>query len=98
MVSGTAAGSGKEIFAGTCARCHGPEGKGNEAADKFFNLTIPRLVSQTVQSKSDSELKEIISQGRRSMDPVRISQAGVRHLLQPESVDAVIAYVRTLKQ
>ena len=94
---GGGGGTGKDIFSKTCAKCHGPQGKGNAAADKFFALEIPRLVSPGVQSKSDAELKEIITQGRRNMDPVRAGP-GVRHLLQPEGVDAVIAYVRTLKQ
>jgi hypothetical protein len=32
------------------------------------------------------------------MDPVRMGQATVQHLLDPQSVDAVIGYVRTFKQ
>jgi cytochrome c5 len=90
--------SGKAIFERSCARCHGQNGKGNPAADKFFQVTLPRLDSAYVQSKSDDELREIISQGRRNMDPVRVGQAAMQHLLSPESVDAVISYVRTLKQ
>jgi cytochrome c5 len=90
--------SGKAIFERSCARCHGQNGKGNPAADKFFQVTLPRLDSAYVQSKSDDELRDIISHGRRNMDPVRVGQAAVQHLLSPESVDAVITYVRTLKQ
>lgn len=89
--------SGKEIFERTCARCHGPQGRGNPAAEKFFNTSIPRLDSAHIQTKSDQELRDIISHGRRQMDPVRMQAATVQHLLYPESVDAVIAYVRTLK-
>lgn len=90
--------SGKEIFEHTCARCHGPNGQGNPAADKFFKTPVPRLDSAYVQSKSDEELRDIISHGRRNMDPVRLKQATVEHLLDPKSVDAVIKYVRTLKK
>lgn len=90
--------SGKEVYESTCARCHGPMGKGNPMADKFFKTSIPRLDSAYVQGKSDQELKDIISHGRRNMDPVRIGQASVQHLLYPESVDAVVKYVRTFKQ
>ena len=89
--------SGKEIFERTCARCHGAQGTGNPAAAKFFNTSIPRLDSASVQTKSDQELRDIISHGRREMDPVRMKAATVEHLLYPESVDAVIKYVRTLK-
>jgi len=99
VVSGAAPKmSGKEVYESTCARCHGPMGKGNPVADKFFNTSIPRLDSAYVQEKSDGDLEDIISHGRRNMDPVRIGQAQVQHLLYPESVDAVIKYVRTFKQ
>jgi hypothetical protein len=89
---------GKTAFAQTCARCHGPEGKGNPEADKFFKVSIPRLGSEYVQTKSDQEIRDIITQGRRNMDPVRVGDPGLRHLLQLQSVDEVIAYVRTLKR
>jgi mono/diheme cytochrome c family protein len=90
--------SGKAVFDKTCARCHGPNGEGNPAADKFFKTQVPRLDAAYVQSKSDEELREIVSNGKRMMDPVRSGQASVQHLLDAESVDAVIAYVRTLKK
>ena len=99
VVSGAAPKmSGKEIFESTCIRCHGPLGKGNPAADKFFKTAIPRLDSAYVQSKSDQELRDIISHGRRNMDPVRMGQASMQHLLYPELVGAVISYIRTFKQ
>jgi len=99
VVSGAAPKmSGKEVFEHTCIRCHGPQGKGNPAADKFFNTPIPRLDSAYVQGKSDEELRDIISHGRRNMDPVRMGQASMQHLLYPELVGAVISYVRTFKQ
>jgi cytochrome c2 len=90
--------SGKEIFQSTCERCHGPKGGGNAAADKFFKTSVPKLSSAYVQSKSDAELKDIISNGKGMMDPVRMGQSRVQHLLDQQSVDAVIAYLRTLKQ
>ncbi len=99
VVSGAQATmSGKEVFDHTCARCHGLRGNGNPAADKFFQTPIPRLDSAQVQAKSNQELRDIITQGKRNMDPVRMGQGSVQHLLDPGSVDAVIKYVRTLKQ
>jgi len=99
LISGTAPNlSGKQIFERSCARCHGENGGGNPAADKFFKTAVPKLTSTYVQSKSDQDLKEIISQGKGMMDPVRLGQASVQHLLSAESVDAVISYLRTLKQ
>ncbi|MGO8735912.1 MAG: c-type cytochrome [Terriglobia bacterium] len=90
--------SGKAAYNLTCGRCHGPEGKGDQRADKFFNITIPRLSSAEVQSKSDAELREIITKGSRVMPPVEIDESGFRHRLPLQDVDAVIAYVRTLKR
>jgi len=89
---------GKAIYDQTCKQCHGSEGKGDRTADKFFQVKIPRLNSTYVQSKSDEELKEIITQGRRKMAPVRMGQPVQQHHLAPESVSDVIGYVRTFKQ
>lgn len=90
--------SGKKVYDLTCFRCHGDNGKGNPEADKFFGLTIPRLDSAEVQKKSDAELRQQITQGSDVMPPVEIEESGFRHRLQPQDVDAVIAYLRTLKQ
>ncbi len=90
--------SGSAAYDRTCRRCHGPNGKGDERADKFFNITIPRLSSAEVQGKSDAELREIIAKGTSTMPPVEIDESGFRHRLPLQSVDAVIAYLRTLKQ
>jgi mono/diheme cytochrome c family protein len=90
--------SGKAAYSLTCARCHGDNGKGNPEADKFFGLTIPRLNTAEVQSKTDAQLREQITQGDSLMPPVEIDESGFRHRLPPQDVDAVIAYLRTLKQ
>ena len=89
--------SGKAAYDRTCARCHGEEGKGDSAADRYMGVTIPRLNTAQVQSKSDAELKEIISSGTKNMPPVEIEQSGFLHRLPSQDVAAVIAYVRTLK-
>jgi Cytochrome C oxidase, cbb3-type, subunit III len=89
--------SGPKIFQQTCQVCHGPDGKGNPAADEFFHYKLPRLNSAYVQGKSDAELREIISHGKGRMDPVRLQETtGIRHSLPSYAVDPLIAYVRTL--
>jgi cytochrome c553 len=90
--------SGKTAFNLTCAKCHGEGGNGNEAADKFFHTKIPRLTSPEVQNMSDAELKEIIGKGTQIMPPVEVEESGFRHRLPPQDVDAVVAYLRTLKR
>jgi hypothetical protein len=94
----TRAVSGKEAFDLTCAKCHGADGNGNKDASKFFNTTIPSLTSPEVQNKTDDELRRQISLGSSKMPPVEIDESGFRHRLPPQDVDAVIAYVRTLKR
>jgi len=90
--------SGKTAFELTCARCHGEGGKGNAQADRYFGVTIPRLDTPQVQSKSDAELREIITKGTQQMPPVEVDDSGFRHRLPPQDVDAAIAYLRTLKK
>ena len=98
MPASSAENPGKAVFDKTCKQCHGPEGKGNVAADKFYEVKIPRLNSDYVQRKSDDEIREIITQGRRKMRPVRMGQPVAEHKLEPSEVGDVIAYVRTLKK
>lgn len=90
--------SGETAYKLTCAKCHGENGKGEPTADKFFQLKIPRLNSDEVRAKSDAELTELITLGSKVMPPVEIDEAGFRHRLPPQDVQAVIAYVRTFKQ
>jgi len=90
--------SGEEIYNRTCKRCHGAAGKGDSSADAFFKKSIPRLDSAYVQTKSNEELRQIITHGKENMPAVRLDKPGVGHLLPTQSVDEVIAYVRTLKQ
>ncbi len=94
----TGSASGKTAFSLTCAKCHGVDGNGNETADKFFHIKIPRLTSPEVQGKSDAELREIITKGTQTMPPVEVEESGFRHRLPPQDVDAVVAYLRTLKR
>jgi len=94
----TRAVPGKVAFNMTCGRCHGAEGKGNPTADKFFGTEIPRLSAPEIQAKTDAEIKEMILRGGRLMPPVEIDESGFRHRLPSQDVDAVIAYVRTLKR
>jgi len=62
-----------------------------------MGVTIPHLNSAQIKSKSDAELKAIISSGTSDMPPVEIEESGFMHRLPAQDVDAVIAYVRTLK-
>jgi mono/diheme cytochrome c family protein len=90
--------SGKAAYNKTCASCHGENGTGDAAADKFFKVQIPRLASAAVQSKSDEALRKQILEGSANMPPVEVDEGGFRHRLPERDVDAVVGYIRTLKK
>jgi mono/diheme cytochrome c family protein len=66
---------GKAVYDKTCKNCHGDRGTGSPTADQFYKVKIPRLNSAYVQSKSDSEIKEIITGGKGKMPAVRKSDS-----------------------
>lgn len=98
FLSPSTTASGREAFNLTCARCHGPDGQGSASADSFFKITIPRLSSPLVQGMTDDQLRAQINYGNKAMPPVETDEGGFRHRLPPQDVDAVIAYVRSLKK
>jgi mono/diheme cytochrome c family protein len=89
---------GQEVFEKVCSECHGARGSGSVAANNYFKMQIPRLDSAYIQSKSDSELKEVITKGRRLMKPPLTGTPYMRHSVKPELLNDVVAYIRTLKK
>lgn len=81
---------GKSVFVAKCQGCHGANGEGKAAIAKMFNVTMPVLASKTVQSKSDADLKKVITEGEGKMKAV----GG----LDDKQAADVIAFVRTLKE
>jgi mono/diheme cytochrome c family protein len=81
---------GKTVFAAKCQACHGANGEGKDAIAKMFKVEMPHLSSKEVQSKSDADLKTIITNGKGKMKPV----GG----LTDKQADEVILFVRTLKE
>jgi mono/diheme cytochrome c family protein len=81
---------GKTVFEAKCQACHGPKGEGKAAIAKMYGIEMHHLSSQEVQSKSDGEIKGIITNGKGKMKPI----GG----LSEKQVEDVIAYVRTLKE
>ncbi len=81
---------GKTVFESKCQPCHGPAGEGKPAIAKMFKVDMRPLGSKGVQSKSDVELKKIITTGNGKMKAV----AG----LSGKQLDDVVAFLRTLKQ
>ena len=89
MAASAGVPEGKATFASRCQSCHGPNGEGKPAIAKMFNVTIPALGSKEVQSKSDADLKKIITAGQGKMKPISGLSDG--------DASDVVAFLRTLK-
>ncbi|HXY02232.1 MAG TPA: cytochrome c [Terriglobales bacterium] len=79
---------GADLFKSKCAMCHGPDGKGQTAMGKTLNLRD--LGSAEVQSQSDADLTNIITNGKGKMPKYD------GKLTKDQITDAV-KYIRTLK-
>lgn len=75
------------LFKSKCALCHAEDGSGNSPSGKA--LKAKDLRSPEVQTKSDSEMSEVISGGRNKMPS--FSQK-----LTPDQIQHLVAYIRRL--
>lgn len=89
-VAGGDATAGKAIYEKSCKACHGASGVANPKIATMMKVEIGDLGSSEVQKLKDADLKQIITEGKGKMKPVK-TVAGA-------DVDNVIAYVRTLKK
>lgn len=88
---------GKELFAGTCAACHGPEGGGVPGLGKDMTT------SEFIAERNDAELVEFIKQGRDPSHPlnttgVAMPPKGGNPALSEDDLFDIAAYVRTLQE
>ena len=90
---------GKAIYDQSCVHCHGAEGSGSPAMDKFWKMRIPRLNSDYVQKQSDDALQNVILNGKRKMPPAMTGnpEAAHRTKVTEQQVPDLISYIRTLK-
>ena len=82
------ADSGADTFKGKCAMCHGADGKGQTAMGKTLNLRD--LGSADVQSMSDADLTNTITNGKGKMPKYDGK-------LTKDQISDVVKYLRTLK-
>ncbi len=81
---GDAAGAG--VYQAKCATCHGQDGSGNTPVGK--SLQVADLRSAAVQSKSDAELIQSVTEGKGNMP-------GFRGNITDDEIHAVVKFVRT---
>ena len=82
--------AGQATYDKSCKSCHGADGTANPAVVKMRKVEMHDLNSPEVQSKSDADLKKIVTEGQGKMKPIS-SVTGA-------AADNVIAYVRSLKK
>ncbi len=89
------AAKGKEVYAGTCAACHGPTGEGVKGLGK--DLTTSTFVT----GLSDAELLAFVKKGRDVSDPLNTTKImmppkGGNPALDDASIMDVIAFIRSI--
>jgi mono/diheme cytochrome c family protein len=84
-----AADSGADTFKAKCAACHGATGAGDTGMGK--SLHLKDLGSAEVQSKSDADLTEIITKGKKPMP-------AYEGKLTSDQIQDVVKYIRSLKK
>ena len=80
---------GGAIFKKNCAICHGADGRGQTPTGRA--LKLKDLGTADVQKLTNAEMQKIIADGKGTMPAFKdkLDQAGI---------DAVIAFLRTLKK
>jgi len=90
MVASPAAGqdstAGADVYKTKCATCHGQDGSGNTPVGK--SLQVADLRSAAVQSKSDAELAQAVTEGKGNMP-------GFKGNITDGEIHAVVTFVRT---
>ena len=83
--------SGREIYANTCIRCHGIDGKGAMG----IQLAPPPadLTSDSVQNRLDAWLFKRIHDGKPNT-----AMGAWKYSLSDDEIWDVLAYIRTMKQ
>ena len=81
--------AGESLYKTKCAACHGADGKGETAIGKANKLQD--LGSADVQKQSDTQLTEIITNGKNKMPAYGKS-------MKPEQIKDLVVYVRALSK
>lgn len=80
---------GAAIYKAKCAQCHAGDGSGHTPTGK--SMRVKDLRSAKVQKMSDTQLHDIIGGGIGKMPPYSKK-------LSPSEIEALVAYIRTLKK
>jgi cytochrome c553 len=94
MIGSASAADVKEIWSKSCAKCHGPDGKGDTKMGK--KLEIKDFTDAKYQaSLKDEDMLKAIKEGVKDGEKVRMKPA---EGLSDEEMKALVAYVRAFKK
>jgi mono/diheme cytochrome c family protein len=82
-----AQGDADKTFKTNCVLCHAADGSGNTSSGKAFK--VPDLRSADVQKMSDSQISDVITQGKNKMP-------AFGKKLKPDNIKQLVAFIRTL--
>ena len=77
--------AGTAVYKSKCITCHGADGSGTAVGK---SLKVADLRSAEVQSRSDAELTQVISDGKENMP-------GFKATITDDDIRAVLGHVRT---
>jgi mono/diheme cytochrome c family protein len=87
-LSAQAQNASEALYKSKCATCHGVDGTGSAMGTK---MGAHDLTTATAQGISDTELTDIIANGKGKMPKYGAS-------LKPEDIKGLVAYIRTFKK
>jgi len=82
---------GSALFNQTCARCHGPDGRGDPIAKA--QLGVPDMTDGAWQARhSDDDIRRTVHEGSKSKKMPPFGE-----VYAPAQLDAIIAHVRSFR-
>jgi cytochrome c6 len=89
------AADAKAIYDKDCAKCHGPDGKGDTKMGK--KLEVKDYTDAKVQSSmKDEDMVKAIKEGVKSGDTTKMK--GFGDTLSDDDVKALVGYIRSFKK
>ncbi len=82
---------GRDLFATTCAACHGADGRGLKGLGRDL------VESDFIAQRSDSEMHEFFVTGRPDAKPLPMPPRGGREDLTDDDLSDLLVYVRALQ-
>ena len=94
-VASAHAGDAKDLYEKDCAKCHGPEGKGDTKMGKKSGVKDYTDAKVQAELKDDAAIKAIKNGLKDKEDKVLMKPA---ESLSEEEIKGLVAYMRTFKK